>query len=115
MYSNCLFQAIIAKIKDPKGVTIHYLPGKINPRGHAHFYWYRAMPNNPLIEDGTGAVMEDFARLEKGWQRVWFRGWSRQQDVSQWEDFVRKTLKHKGYTDEQIKKYEKRHGFLTAA
>ena len=39
MYSNCLFEAIKAKIKDPKNVHIHILSPKLN-NGDFHIYWY---------------------------------------------------------------------------
>lgn len=38
MYSNCLFEAIKAKIKDPKNVQIHLIPPSIN-NWNLHFYW----------------------------------------------------------------------------
>lgn len=38
MYSNCLFEAIKVKLKDPKNVHIYLLPPKLN-KGRYHFYW----------------------------------------------------------------------------
>ena len=38
MYSNCLFEAIKAKIKAPKNVKILLIPPSIN-HGHIHFCW----------------------------------------------------------------------------
>lgn len=38
MLSNCLFEVIKAKIKDPKNVKIHLYPPEIN-HGKYHFYW----------------------------------------------------------------------------
>lgn len=37
MYSNCLFEAIKAKIKDPKNVQIIYLPSRLNVYKGCHF------------------------------------------------------------------------------
>lgn len=37
MYSNCLFEAIKAKIKDPKNVQIRLIPPSIN-NWNLHFY-----------------------------------------------------------------------------
>ena len=42
MYSNCLFEAIKAKLKDPKNVRIHKVPAFLNPNFKTpfpHFYW----------------------------------------------------------------------------
>lgn len=38
LYSNCLFEALKAKIKDPKNIKILYLPGKIFGT-HFHIMW----------------------------------------------------------------------------
>ena len=40
MYSNCLFEAIKAKIKDPKNVKIIRLPKEVN-LGKIHFMWIK--------------------------------------------------------------------------
>ena len=37
-YSNCLIEAVKAKIKDPKNVSIRMYPASIN-NGQVHFYW----------------------------------------------------------------------------
>lgn len=37
-YSNCLIEAIKAKIKDPKHIKIHRIPLKLN-HNKIHFYW----------------------------------------------------------------------------
>ena len=37
-YSNCLIEAIKAKIKDPKHIKIHMIPLKLN-HNRVHFYW----------------------------------------------------------------------------
>lgn len=42
MYSNCLVEAIKAKIKDPKAVRIIYLPKKWN-NGARHFMWIKGV------------------------------------------------------------------------
>lgn len=110
MYSNCLFEAIKAKIKDPKHVHIHYLPRKINPTHHIHFYWYTYMPKNPIIN----YIIEDFVHSKKDiHQNIWFDGNIRQEDVKIWENFLRKILKEKGYTKQQIKNFEKKKNFVT--
>lgn len=44
MYSNCLLEAIKAKIKDPKNVSIVCLPKELN-NGHIHFMWRNKLDN----------------------------------------------------------------------
>ncbi len=39
MYSNCLFEAIKAKLKDPKNVQIIFLPQRLNIYKGCHFLW----------------------------------------------------------------------------
>lgn len=38
MYSNCLFEALKAKIKDPKNVKVLFIPPSIN-KNRIHFCW----------------------------------------------------------------------------
>lgn len=40
MYSNCLIEAIKAKLRHPKSIRILYLPKEWN-RGNLHFYWVK--------------------------------------------------------------------------
>lgn len=44
MYSNCLFEAIKAKIKDPKNVKIHLIPPALN-KYRFHIYWVNIKEN----------------------------------------------------------------------
>lgn len=50
--SNCLLEAIKAKIKDPKRISIHMIPLKLN-YNRLHFYWtdsenfYHYISSNP--------------------------------------------------------------------
>lgn len=44
-YSNCLFEAIKAKVKDWKNVSVHFIPGWLEPTGHFHFYWKNSSSN----------------------------------------------------------------------
>ena len=45
MKSNCLFEAIKAKIKDPQNITIHILSPKLN-NGELHVYWFDKKDNH---------------------------------------------------------------------
>lgn len=44
MRSNCLFEAIKAKIRDPKNVSIIVIPKVLN-EGHIHFMWHNKLDN----------------------------------------------------------------------
>lgn len=44
MRGNCLIEAIKAKIKDPKNISIIILPGTLN-RGFPHFMWFDKKDN----------------------------------------------------------------------
>lgn len=41
MYSNCLFETLKAKLKEPKTVHIKMLPGKFRNNIFPHFYWIK--------------------------------------------------------------------------
>ena len=41
MYSNCLFETLKAKLKEPKAVHIKMLPGKFRNNIFPHFYWIK--------------------------------------------------------------------------
>ena len=50
MKSNCLFEAIKAKIKDPKNVKIHRFPITLN-NNQLHFYWINESENRYIVKD----------------------------------------------------------------
>lgn len=63
MISNCLIEAIKAKIKDPKHVTIHTFPAKVNGYGiFPHFWW------------SVGELGYDFKKTSKSKQVILFKG-----------------------------------------
>ena len=41
MYSNCLFETLKAKLKEPKAVHIKMLLGKFRSNIFPHFYWIK--------------------------------------------------------------------------
>ena len=63
MISNCLIEALKAKIKDPKNVTIHIFPAKVNGHGiFPHFWW------------SVGDTGYDFKREGNSKQVILFKG-----------------------------------------
>jgi hypothetical protein len=88
MKSNCLFEAIKAKIKDPKNVKIHRFPITLN-NNQLHFYWinesenrfwHYSLPNskafcNPLF-DGKIKSMNNIFFEEKMYKKMNELKWS---------------------------------------
>lgn len=60
-YSNCLIEAIKAKIRNPKNVKVHFIRPCLN-NGHIHFYWieddgvyqygHKQPIKNPILFEG---------------------------------------------------------------
>ena len=76
-YSNCLFEAIKAKLKNWKNVSIHFIPGWLEPTGHFHFYWNNSSNN----------TYYDF-RLLPGHHKnlcIFFKGYIEVSSQSEWE------------------------------
>lgn len=102
-YSNCLFEAIKAKIKDPKNVKIHYLEKRIT--GSTHFYWYN-LSNTPK------RGMYDFTHKTKLKQKILFKGCINFNSFNMWESFLFNAMKKRGLTKEEQIAYAKKHGFV---
>ena len=62
MYSNCLFEAIKAKIKDPKNIHIHHFPISLN-NNYLHFYWVDDRDNAILHYENPNAGKYWFSRF----------------------------------------------------
>lgn len=62
-YSNCLIEALKAKIKNPKNVHIHKVPAKWNHEIFPHFWW----------EDGENAF-EFLTKKDRHFQVLLFEG-----------------------------------------
>ena len=76
MYSNCLIEALKAKVKDPKNVKIHMIPSKVNNCGGLpHFWW------------AVGDTAYDFKRVE-GKCGIWFNGKLRSCEKAIYEEFL---------------------------
>lgn len=93
MISNCLIEAIKAKIKDPKNTRIIYLYPKINT-GFWHFLW---------VKDGKVRHFEDLKGMEG--RGLLFKGEYKEQDFESFEAFVlRRRLKIYTFKVDRIEK-----------
>lgn len=111
MWSNCLIEAIKAKIKDPKHVTIHKFPGKINNNFliFPHFWW----------DDGEKGF--DFKQEKQLFPNpIWFKGTLRSYPLKTYKkayesdfiDYVHKQAK-KYHVEEAIEALEWHEGPIT--
>lgn len=96
MISNCLIEAFKAKLKDPKNVTIHVFPVKVNGHGiFPHFWW------------SVGDQGFDFKKEGKSKQVILFKGTIRSYKKSTFEEYltdlyrreISKEFKRKGLKD----------------
>lgn len=70
-YSNCLLEALKAKIKDPKRVKLTYLPPTVNECFCPHWLW----------SDGEHDYDFGVERYLKWYERIWFKGHIRQRSL----------------------------------
>lgn len=89
MYSNCLIEAIKAKIKDPKAVHIIYLPKKWND-GALHFMWVK---DNKVYH-------YTHEESEKG--GLLFKGIVKEQDFETFEAFILYKLSYNWDVDKKV-------------
>ncbi len=80
MYSNCLIEALKAKIKDPKNVAIHKIPANLNNCGGLpHFWW------------SVGETGFDYKK-ENGKCKILFKGKIRSLPVSSYKAMIQRGL-----------------------
>lgn len=103
-YSNCLFEAIKAKLKDPKNVKIHFLGKQLT--GTMHWYWYN------LSDAPEDRGVYSFTHKAKLKQRILFKGFINCDTFNMWESFLFHKMKKYGFTVEEQKAYAKKHGFV---
>lgn len=77
MYSNCLFEALKAKLKDWKNTKIIYLNPKINDK-HWHFFWIK---NSKVYHYSDSYPNAKHCRL-------FFRGVYKEEDLDTFEAFI---------------------------
>lgn len=89
MYSNCLIEAVKAKIKDLKAVRIIYLPKKWN-NGTRHFMWVK----------GDKVYHYTHEESEKG--SLLFKGFIKEQDLETFEAFILRRLGYNWDVDKKV-------------
>lgn len=94
MISNCLFEALKAKLKNPKEVVIHRIPAKFLGSIFPHFWW------------SVGDEAYDFksCKASRKFQVLLFKGEVRSEDLVTFEAFV--AHKVRAYTEKLESKYK---------
>ena len=97
-YSNCMLEAIKAKLKDWKNVKITYIPPKYNECYCPHFLW----------SDGINDYDFGIERYLKWYERFWFKGEIRKRKLGwnkKWKSYRIARYKRKAkYADEIVSK-----------
>lgn len=96
-YSNCLFEALKAKIRDPKNVKILFVPKKLNGRNRIGFHCFWKKDN--LVYD-----FKCESNVKYFWQLFLFKGYIRA------NDFVNYTRLIYWRLDDHLKKMSKDFG-----
>jgi hypothetical protein len=81
-YSNCLIQAIKAKIKNPKKVKITYISPFKNEIFCPHFMW----------SDGIDDYDFTSNTISKWYQEYWFKGYIRKRTLGFNEKYKKHTI-----------------------
>jgi len=84
-YSNCLFEALKAKIKDPKHVEIILVPPSLN-HGSLHFFWKK-----------QGKIFH-FTNKNLKRTKIWFNGEIKQYDMRSFVGSILCRLQSKNYS-----------------
>ena len=100
MISNCLFEAVKAKLKDPKNVHLHILSPKIN-NGEFHIYWF----------DDKDCHIYHFTYLDEDSCSILFRGKISCHNVNLFESKLYNRMNRIGWSVEQQKAYAIKKGF----
>lgn len=104
MYSNCLIEALKAKLKDPKNVHIHLIPPAIN-NYNFHFYWINR-------EENTVYHYSEQNKSFFGKFNFLFKGKLKSRWVISFEELMYKKMKSKGWSTKKQIKYAKKLGFV---
>ena len=84
MYSNCLIEALKAKLKDPKNVHIFFVPKKFGG-GATHFMWF-----NEVTHKYYHSVATDQNCGKNFWHKVWHKQKIKEVDESLFNAFIYK-------------------------
>lgn len=100
--SNCLIEAIKAKVKDPENVRIHFMSRKLN-RGSFHWYWY------DLKEGSMMSFSHD--KSYRG-QTALFKGFINANGFTMFEGTQFAKMSRLGWTVDEQREYARRKGFM---
>lgn len=100
MKSNCLFEAIKAKIKDPQNITIHILSPKLN-NGELHVYWFDKKDNH----------IYHYTYLDEDSCYFFFEGKISSHNIKLFESKLYSRMKTLNWSDEKQKAYAIKKGF----
>jgi hypothetical protein len=98
MKSNCLFEALKAKIKNPE-VKIHFISPSLN-NGRIHFYW---------IDD---EAVWQFTHKQPVKIPLFFEGRTRRHNAYCFEGKMFQKMKELGWSIEKQRDYANKKGFL---
>lgn len=101
MISNCLIEAIKAKIKDPVNVHIHVLSPRLND-GELHIYWFDDKDNH----------IYHFTYLDENSCSLLFKGKISCHNVKIFESKLYSRMNALKWSVEQQKSYAIKKGFL---
>lgn len=101
-YSNCLFEALKAKIKDPKNIKIHFIPLSLNKES-VHFYWYD-------IKDQS--VKQFTHKANECINYIFFKGEIGSYNINLFEGRLFSKMKGLGWSDEKQRAYAIKKGFF---
>lgn len=101
MISNCLFEAVKAKLKDPRNVRIHYIPAKLN-NGHIHFYWY---------DFADQSVRQFTHKINENVNGFLFKGETGSFNIKLFESRMYAKMKENGWSEDKQRNYANKKGF----
>lgn len=102
MYSNCLFEAIKAKIKDPKNVYIFRVPKRFGG-GATHFMWYDSKTSKYYH-----SVAIDKDAHKKFFRKLWHNQKLKEVEETYFNAFILERLKIHGFSVKKVKKAAKK-------
>lgn len=98
--SNCLFEALKAKLNDWNNVKIHFIPAKLN-NGNLHFYWYD-------IKDQS---VNQFTHRADIKNNILFKGELSSHNISLFESKLYSKMANLNWSNDKQKAYANKKGF----
>lgn len=99
-FSNCLFEAIKAKLRNPSEVKVHIISPKLND-GTIHFYWY----------DESDQTIRQFTHEPNVKTTILFEGKISAYNIKLFESRLFSKMKSAGWSIERQRGYANKKGF----